>query len=154
LSLRKSYALSLIFLSPALSLNFAGSARADCVPESSVPVCLSGVAIASNYAGALITQPEKPGIRRVHKGDTVDDWTVGEIGARYVVFTRHGDSVRIDLTKNDAPGVSDAKGESETEAPTDTDNPTESDNPTDAATPKAPTDFDARKQPSHHPRRD
>jgi hypothetical protein len=133
------------------ALYFAASAQADCVPESTVPVCLSGIALASNYAGALITQPDKPGMRRLHKGDTIDDWTVGEIGARYVVFTRHGDSVRIDLTKNDASGVSDANGASETE---DADSETEGANPTDAGAPKAPSNFDARKPPGRRPRQD
>ena len=80
---------------------FADFASAECVPQDAVPACLSGIAASSSYTGALIQQADAPGMRRVQLGDKVEDWTVGEIGPRYVVFNRGDDTVRLDLTQDD-----------------------------------------------------
>jgi hypothetical protein len=112
--LRKRYTLTkhnlyfFLFISFSIGLFSIAqnAALADCTPQGNLPVCLSGVAIAADYAGALITQPGKTGMRRVRAGDTVEDWTVGEIGPRYVVFTRGEQSVRISLAKDEPESAS------------------------------------------------
>jgi hypothetical protein len=80
---------------------FSTLAHAECVPQDAVPACLSGIAASPGYTGALIEQADAPGMRRVKQGDKVEDWTVGEIGSRYVVFDRGDQTVRLDLTKDD-----------------------------------------------------
>ena len=121
-------------------------------PESSVPICLSGVAIAGDYAAALITENGKPGMRRVRKGDIIDDWTVGEIGARYVVFTHAGESVRINLTKDDKLGATQDSAKTDDAGDTDTDSEDE-DQPKAKAKPAPnPAIYDPRYGPGHHPK--
>jgi hypothetical protein len=88
-----SIAVTLIF--------FIGNAHAECVPQDAVPVCVSGVAASASYSAALIEDAGQSGLRKVRRGDKVDDWTVGEIGPRYVVFNRGDQSVRLDLTKDE-----------------------------------------------------
>jgi len=84
---------------------FPHSARADCVPsQSEVPICLSGTAISSDYSGAVIQENGQPGLRQVLPGDTIDNWTVGEIGPRYVVLQRGTRTVRLELP--DGPDTS------------------------------------------------
>ncbi len=103
--------LSKFFLSGILAA-FSGFTWAECVPQGAVPACLAGIAASPGYTGALIQQADTPGMRRVRQGDKVEDWTVGEIGPRYVVFNRGDETVRLDLTRDD------------TKIPTDTAEPT------------------------------
>jgi len=142
---------------PALLLIFsaclaAASARAECVPEENVPVCLSGVAIAGDYAAALISESGKPGMRRVRKGDKVEDWTVEEIGPRYVVFNRAGDSVQLNLTKEDKMGATSASAKADEESSADSDDETDEDGeakPKAAAKPE--TKAEAKPKPAPDP---
>ncbi len=92
--------ISVFFFTGTCTL-FSIATYAECVPQDAVPVCLSGIAASPNYTGALIEQADAPGMRRVRQGDKVEDWTVGEIGPRYVVFNRGDETVRLDLTKDD-----------------------------------------------------
>jgi hypothetical protein len=89
------------FLFTVILTLFSALTHAECVPQDAVPACLSGIAASSGYTGALIEQADTPGMRRVQQGDKVEDWTVGEIGPRYVVFNRGDETVRLDLTKDD-----------------------------------------------------
>jgi len=77
---------------------FVRPAFAECVPnQSEVPVCLSGTAISQDYSGALIEETGRPGTRPILPGDAVDDWTVGEIGAGYVVLKHGLRTVRLEM---------------------------------------------------------
>jgi hypothetical protein len=89
------------FLFTVILTLFSALAHAECVPLDAVPACLAGIAASTGYTGALIEQADAPGMRRVRQGDRVEDWTVGEIGPRYVVFNRGDETVRLDLTKDD-----------------------------------------------------
>ena len=75
--------------------------QAECIPQDAVPACISGIAASASYSAALIEQAGQPGLRKIRQGDTIDDWSVSEIGPRYVVFNRGDQSVRLDLTEND-----------------------------------------------------
>jgi hypothetical protein len=91
-------------------------------------------------------------MRRVRKGDIIDDWTVGEIGPRYVVFTHAGESVRINLTKDDKLGATRETEKSEDADDTDSDDEGE---PKAKAKPKPapnPAIYDPRYGPGHHPK--
>ena len=85
-----------------ISVGFAvfcpfSTARADCTPDNpAIPLCLSGTVTAPTYRGAVVEAPGK-GERQVRPGDTIGDWTVGEIGARYIVFAHGTDEIRLDL---------------------------------------------------------
>jgi len=99
------YRLSILILYIGLFSMFTRAAKAECVPnQSEVPVCLSGTAVSSDYSGAVIQEDGQPGLRQVLPGDTVDNWTVGEIGPRYVVLQRGTRTVRLELP--DAPDTS------------------------------------------------
>ncbi len=82
-------------------MGFSSDTHAECVPQDAVPVCVSGVAASASYSAALIEDAGQSGLRKVRRGDKVDDWTVGEIGPRYVVFNRGDQSIRLDLTKDE-----------------------------------------------------
>ena len=89
-----------------LPSTLADHTRAECVPnQSDVPVCLSGTAVAPDYSGAVIQETGQPGLRQVLPGDTVDNWTVGEIGPRYVVLKHGTRTVRLELPQS--PEASD-----------------------------------------------
>lgn len=90
-----------ILIITATAVFFCDFAYAECTPQDAVPACVSGIAASANYTAALIEQSDEPGLRRVRQGDKVDDWTVGEIGPRYVVFNRGEETVRLDLTKDE-----------------------------------------------------
>jgi hypothetical protein len=99
------YKLSIWILYIGLFSIFAQAASAECVPnQSEVPVCLSGTAVSSDYSGAVIQENGQPGLRQILPGDTIDSWTVGEIGPRYVVLQRGTRTVRLELP--DTPEIS------------------------------------------------
>jgi hypothetical protein len=95
----------------ALSL-LANFARADCVVnQSDVPACLSGTAVAGDYAGAVIREDGQPGLRQVMQGDIVDGWTVEEIGAGYVALKRGARTARLELPQSDASNVQEVQAD-------------------------------------------
>jgi hypothetical protein len=70
----------------------------ECVaPDSGPAVCISGIVTAPDYQVALIAAPGKPDLTRVQVNDTVGDWTVSEIGARFIVFKRADETVRLEF---------------------------------------------------------
>ncbi len=74
------------------------SARADCAPPSSLPpICLSGTVTAPGYGSALVAAAGTAGSDWLRQGDTLLDWKIALIGSGYVVLTRRGQSVRLDL---------------------------------------------------------
>jgi hypothetical protein len=86
-----------MFLAVAVAWQ-ADSAQAECHPAGlPIPICLSGTAIAPGYAGALVGEEGKSGLLRVNQGDMIDDWSVQEIGARYIVMEKAGQTVRLDI---------------------------------------------------------
>jgi hypothetical protein len=93
--------ISLIWiLSIGLFPILADEARAECMPnQNEIPVCLSGTAIAPDYSGAVIQETGQAGLRQVLPGDMVDNWTVDEIGARYVVLKHGTRTVRLELPR-------------------------------------------------------
>jgi len=77
---------------------FAHEAKAECTPnQNEIPACLSGTAIAPDYSGAVIQETGQAGLRQVLPGDTVDNWTIDEIGPRYVVLKHGTRTVRLEL---------------------------------------------------------
>jgi hypothetical protein len=88
-------------LSIGLFPMFAADANAECTPnQSEIPVCLSGTAVAPDYSGAIIQETGQAGLRQVLPGDMVDNWTVDEIGARYVVLKHGTRTVRLELPQS------------------------------------------------------
>jgi hypothetical protein len=84
----------------------ANEARAECAPnQNEIPVCLSGTAIAPDYSGAVIQENGQAGLRQVLPGDMVDNWTIDEIGPRYVVLKHGTRTVRLELPQT--AGASD-----------------------------------------------
>jgi hypothetical protein len=82
----------------------AEPARADCAPPSSLPpICLSGTVTAPGYGSALVAAAGTAGSDWLRQGDTLLDWKIALIGSGYVVLTRRGQSVRLDI----AGGVTD-----------------------------------------------
>jgi hypothetical protein len=85
-------------LSIGLFSMLADTAAAECMPnQNEIPVCLSGTAIAPDYSGAVIQETGQAGLRQILPGDMVDNWTVDEIGARYVVLKHGTRTVRLEL---------------------------------------------------------
>ena len=99
----------------SLPANFA---KADCVPnQSEVPACLSGTAVAGDYAGAVIQEDGQPGLRQVMQGDIVAGWTVEEIGAGYVELKRGTRTTRLELPQSDASNVQEVQADDAAQPP-------------------------------------
>jgi len=72
-------------------------ALADCQPSGPAPFCLAGTVTATGLSAAVIEEPGKPGLNEVHEGDILNDWTVSEIGQRFVTLQHEEQSIRLDL---------------------------------------------------------
>jgi hypothetical protein len=75
----------------------ANSALADCQPAGPAPFCLAGTVTAAGVSAAVIGEPGKPGLNEVREGDVLNDWTVAEIGQRFVTLQHDDQSIRLDL---------------------------------------------------------
>ncbi len=106
-------------LSIPLFLGLSLAAQAECVPnQTEVPACLSGTAVAPDYAGAVIQENGLSGLRQVMQGDIVAGWTVSEIGAGYVELKRGGRTTRLEMPQSDANNVEEVQAQAEdAEAP-------------------------------------
>lgn len=88
---------------------FSGIAKADCVRnQSEVPACLSGTAVAGDYAGAVIQEDGQPGQRQIMQGDIVAGWKVEAIGAGYVELKRGMNTARLELPQGQSANVEEA----------------------------------------------
>lgn len=95
---------------------FSGAARADCVRnQSEVPACLSGTAVAGDYAGAVIQEDGQPGLRQIMRGDIVAGWKVDEIGAGYVELKRGVNTARLELPQSQSGNVEEVQPQGDTE---------------------------------------
>jgi hypothetical protein len=93
----------------SLLTNFA---KADCVVnQSEVAACLSGTAVAGDYAGAVIREDGQPGLRQVMQGDIVAGWTVEEIGAGYVELKRGTRTTRLEMPQSGASNVEEVQAD-------------------------------------------
>lgn len=106
-------------LSIPLFFGLSFAAQAECIPnQTEVPACLSGTAVAPDYAGAVIQENGQAGLRQVMQGDIVAGWTVGEIGAGYVELKRGGRTARLEMPRSDASNVEEVQAQAEdAEAP-------------------------------------
>ncbi|HLY57874.1 MAG TPA: hypothetical protein VKS60_20090 [Stellaceae bacterium] len=82
-----------------LALLVSGAARAgDCAPAAGgPPLCLDGTVTADGYQAALVEESGSHTVKTLQAGDTLDDWEVSEVGARYVVLTHEGQEARLNL---------------------------------------------------------
>jgi hypothetical protein len=91
------------------STNFA---KAACVAnQSEVAACLSGTAVAGDYAGAVIQEDGQPGLRQVIQGDIVAGWKVDEIGAGYVELKRGTRTTRLEMPQPGASNVEEVQAD-------------------------------------------
>jgi hypothetical protein len=89
---------------------FSGAAKADCVKtQSDVPACLSGTAVAGDYAGAVIQEDGQPGLRQIITGDIVAGWKVEEIGAGYVELKRGANTTRLEMPHSQSANVEEVQ---------------------------------------------
>jgi hypothetical protein len=85
--------------------------RADCAPPDTAPqICLSGTVTSPEYQSALVELSGSSDLERLRPGDTVLDWKVAEIGARYIVLDRDGRQVRLELATAASPQAPPGKG--------------------------------------------
>jgi hypothetical protein len=90
----------------------ANFAKADCVrSQSDVAACLSGTAVAGDYAGAVVQEDGQSGMRQVMKGDIVAGWTVEEIGAGYVELKRGTRTTRLEMPQTGASNVEEVQAD-------------------------------------------
>src|ERR1700739_3387841 len=90
-------------------------AQAECVPnQNEVPACLSGTAVSSDYAGAVIQENGEPGLRQVTAGGGGAGWKVEEIGAGYVVLKRGARTARLELPQGSPTNVEEVQPEAST----------------------------------------
>jgi hypothetical protein len=93
-------------------------AQADCVQnQNEVPACLSGTAVAGDYAGAIIQENGEPGLHQVMAGDIVAGWKVEEIGAGYVVLKRGARTARLELPQGSPTNVEEVQPDASTLRP-------------------------------------
>lgn len=95
-----------------------GPAYADCVKnQSDVPACLSGTAVAGDYAGAVIQEDGQPGLRQIMTGDIVAGWKVEEIGAGYVELKRGANTARLELPQSQSANVEEVQQQQADDGP-------------------------------------
>jgi len=95
----------------AATLLASPSAGADCAPPDTDPqICLTGTVTSSDYRRAIVALPGSPDLERLRPGDTVLDWQLVEIGARYIVLVRDGRQARVELATDALRPAAEQKG--------------------------------------------
>lgn len=70
---------------------------ASCVrPATAPPICIDGTITAKANSAALVETPGVSGSEWLHIGDTTGGWTIGEIGAGYVLVKNKDRAVRLE----------------------------------------------------------
>jgi hypothetical protein len=102
---RKSWSiLAIVWSFAAGTALAAGTASADCAPpDTDPPLCLSGTVTSPGYQSAIVELPGGSDLERLRPGDTVLDWKVVEIAAKYIVLDRDGRQIRLGIAATASP---------------------------------------------------
>ncbi|MDB5395110.1 MAG: hypothetical protein JWM91_2616 [Rhodospirillales bacterium] len=101
---KSSSILAIVWSFAAGSALAAGTASADCAPpDTDPPLCLSGTVTSRDYQSAIVELPGGSDLERLRPGDTVLDWKVVEIAAKYIVLDREGRQIRLGIAETASP---------------------------------------------------
>lgn len=87
------------------------------VPAEESPADLTGIVNGPDWRYAILTNRATKEVHHLRKGEKIEDWSVQEIGPRYVVLRRGPGSLRLELFAEGEAGPGANDGERELERP-------------------------------------
>jgi len=74
------------------------------VPTEEAPADLTGIVNGPNLHYAILTSRSTKEVHHLREGDKIEEWSIQEIGPRYVVLRRGPGSLRLELFEEKKPG--------------------------------------------------
>jgi len=87
------------------------------VPSEDAPADLTGIVSGPERTYAILTSRTTKETHHLGTGETIDDWSVQEIGPRHVVLRRGPGSMRLELFAEKEPGEGRNDGENRLRSP-------------------------------------
>jgi general secretion pathway protein N len=75
----------------------AAETAAVAVPSEEAPADLTGIVSGPERTYAILTNRATKEVHHLRRGETIEDWSIQEIGTRYVVLRRGPGSLRLEL---------------------------------------------------------